>query len=184
MTNNELGISNIDAKTLIAAYEDALAEEISAWYAYTIVAPFLQGPNHLEIEEEYQDHAKDEFEDHAMWLMERINQLGGSPVHMLAPWEMQRVASHKYIRPIPPYDVIKSLDQNIQAEKDAIETYMKLEKLTRDTDISANNKMKAILADEQEHLQDLIEWKDACQNGQPIKRKLGGRLNYGDFFKK
>ena len=36
---SKLGITGIDNKVLIAALQDALAEEINAWYAYEIVAP-------------------------------------------------------------------------------------------------------------------------------------------------
>ena len=59
------------------------------------------------------------------------------------------------------------LEQNIQSEKGAIETYTALEVVTRDNDVVTNRKVKEILADEQEHLQNLIDLhKDIC--GHPI----------------
>ena len=181
---NKLGITGIDNKALIAALQDALAEEINAWYAYEIVAPFLTGNNHLEIEELFREHAKDELEDHAYWLMDRINKLGGAPMGILSLSNINRVATHKYITPTAPFNVITIIDQNIKAEEGAIETYIKLEKLTRDKDVVTNQKMKEILADEQEHLQALLEWKDACQNGKKVSfKKTGGTFNYLNYVR-
>ena len=181
---NDLGIKGLDIKVLISALEDALAEEYLAWYAYSIEAPFLTGPNHLEIEELFQETAKDEYEDHAYWLMDRINKLGGNPSKILHPDWLNRKATHKYILPKAPFNVIDAINRNIEAEKNAIETYVKLEQMTRDKDVVTNKKMKEILADEQDHLQDLLEWKDACQNGKPISAKRnGGKFSYVDYLK-
>ena len=81
-------------------------------------------------------------------------------------------------------DVIKSIDQNIKAEQDAIETYNKLEKITRDKDVVSNQKIKEILADEQEHLQALIECRDNCQYRRQIKEsKNGGTFNYLNYVR-
>ena len=181
---NKLGITGIDNQELISALEDALAEEINAWYAYEIVAPFLTGPNHLKLEEIYKEHAKDELEDHAYWLLDRINKLGGKPMNILSPNGLNRTATHKYIVPDSSFDVIKSIDQNIKAEQDAIETYNKLEKITRNKDVVSNQKIKEILADEQEHLQALIECRDNCQYRRQIKEsKNGGTFNYLNYVR-
>lgn len=182
---NKLGISGIDNRIIISALETALAEEYLAWYAYMIAAPFLTGPNHLEIEELYKEHAKDEFEDHACWLMDRINKLGGKPMRVISPNMLNEKAKHKYITPPSNFNVIASIDQNIKAEQGAIETYTQLEKLTRDKDVVTNQKIKEILADEQDHLQNLIEWKDACQNcksPEECNSKKEKKLSYLNYF--
>ncbi|MBO6271653.1 hypothetical protein J6O48_02600 [bacterium] len=52
-------------------------------------------------------------------------------------------------------DVKQSLIDNIQAEKNAIYTYRLIEEQTRNGDIITNDKIKHILIDETEHLQEL-----------------------------
>lgn len=55
-------------------------------------------------------------------------------------------------------DVYQSLLDNIEAEKGAIETYRELEEMTRNVDVVSNDKIKQILADEIEHLQELEDF--------------------------
>lgn len=154
-TTQELQINGIDKKTLVDLLQDALAEEFNQWYMYTIVAPYLVGPKRINTVKIYEEQAEDELKDHAYWLMERINQLGATPNKIWSPDDWDKVATHKYIVPNDSCDVVENIKQNIESEKGAIETYAKLEKLTRDKDVVTNNKMKEILADEQEHLQNL-----------------------------
>ena len=55
-------------------------------------------------------------------------------------------------------DIKKSLEDNIINEEGAIETYRELVKLTDEVDPSSNSKLKKILADEEEHLQELKDF--------------------------
>lgn len=149
---------------IIDMLQIALAEEFNAWYQYTIVSKFLKGVNRPDVEKFYEEAAKDEFEDHAMFLLERISQLGGYPSKLMTPTDWNVIAEHKYI--IPEFtsegDIIltESIDQNIIAEKGAIETYSKIEEFTRNIDVVTNSKVKQILKDEQEHLQELLDFKN------------------------
>ena len=164
---SDLMIKNLENKDLVTLLQSALAEEYLQWYQYTVVIPFAVGQDRVNIVEAFKEHAKDELEDHAAWLIERINQLDGVPTLVDEPSKWNLCAVHKYIKPTPPYDVCALLEQNIQSEKGAIETYTALEVVTRDNDVVTNRKVKEILADEQEHLQNLIDLhKDIC--GHPI----------------
>lgn len=164
---SDLMIKNLENKDLLTLLQSALAEEYLQWYQYTVVIPFAVGHDRVNIVEAFKEHAKDELEDHAAWLIERINQLDGVPTLVDEPSKWNLCAVHKYITPKPPYDVCTLLEQNIQSEKGAIETYTALEAVTRHNDIVTNKKVKEILADEQEHLQNLIDLhKDIC--GHPI----------------
>ena len=164
---SDLMIKNLENKDLLTLLQSALAEEYLQWYQYTVVIPFAVGQDRVNIVETFKEHAKDELEDHAAWLIERINQLDGVPTLVDEPSKWNLCAVHKYITPKPPYDVCTLLEQNIQSEKGAIETYTALEVVTRDNDVVTNRKVKEILADEQEHLQNLIDLhKDIC--GHPI----------------
>ena len=158
---SDLMIKNLENKDLVTLLQSALAEEYLQWYQYTVVIPFAVGQDRVNIVEAFKEHAKDELEDHAAWLIERINQLDGVPTLVDEPSKWNLCAVHKYIKPTPPYDVCTLLEQNIQSEKGAIETYTTLEAVTRDNDVVTNRKVKEILADEQEHLQNLIDlYKD------------------------
>lgn len=145
---------NIDVNVLLEKLQVALAEEFNAWYQYFIVCPYAFGNERSEIVETFKEQAKDELEDHACWLMERINQLGAEPINVISPDMWNKTAEHKYLAPTN-FDIITLLEQNIEAEIGAIETYTELEKFTRDKDVVTNTKIKEILADEQEHLQNL-----------------------------
>ena len=146
---------------IIDAMKNALKEEFNAWYGYIIVKEWLTGIDRKEIEEFYEETAKDELEDHAYWLMKRINQLGGTIEDISQSPAVLETAVHKYISPVwknGNIDIISSLEINIKNEEGAIETYEELVKMTEGVDPASNSKLKEILADEQEHLQELKDF--------------------------
>lgn len=138
---------------LLSMLKDALSEELLAWWHYTVCAPFLHGKRRPELVEFFKETAKDELEDHAYWLMERLQQLGTDPNDIVDPSSWNSIATHKFI--IPSYDTCEAVWNNIKAERGAIETYSKLEEFTKDRDIVTHSKIEEILKDEQEHLQEL-----------------------------
>ena len=120
-----------------------------------IIIPFLEGMHKEEAVDFFKETAKDELEDHAYWLMERINQLGIYPSQIINSTYWDNIAKHKYIPPVQ--NILQAIRNNIAAECGAIETYQELEKFTRDRDVVTNTKVKEILADEQQHLADLYD---------------------------
>jgi len=149
--------------SIIEALKNALKEEINAWYGYIIVKEWLAGPERNNIVEFYEKTAKDELEDHAYWLMKRISQLGGSIKDISLTPNSLDSANHKYLAPIWNKDKInvkESLELNIQNEEGAIETYKELVQMTEGVDPTSNSKLKEILADEEEHLQELKDYLD------------------------
>lgn len=155
---------------IVEALKNALREELNAWYGYVIVKEFLVGPERVNIQKFYEDTAKDELEDHAYWIMERISQLGGeiSDISM-SPCNWQD-ADHEYLQPMwisGGVPVRESLITNIKNEEGAIDTYKKLVFVTEDIDPITNCKAKEILADETEHLQELKDFLNDInsQNG-------------------
>ena len=154
-------INEEEGSKIIDAMKNALKEELNAWYGYVIVKEWLTGTERKDIEKFYEDTAKDELEDHGYWLMERINQLGGTIEDIAMSPNSWDTATHKYIAPTwskGNIDIKKSLEDNIKNEEGAIETYKELVKLTKDIDPASNSKLKKILADEQEHLQELKDF--------------------------
>ena len=64
---------------LVLKLENALAEELIAFYQYTMAWPFIHGKERNKLETVLKDNAKDELEDHAYWLLERLDQLKRQP---------------------------------------------------------------------------------------------------------
>ncbi len=154
-------INETEGSKIIDAMKNALKEELNAWYGYVIVKEWLKGTDRKDIEKFYEDTAKDELEDHAYWLMKRINQLGGTIEDISMSPNSWETANHKYIAPTwskDNIDIKKSLEDNIKNEEGAIETYEELVKMTEEIDPASNSKLKEILADEQEHLQELKDF--------------------------
>lgn len=138
----------------------ALSEEFNAWYFYLITKEFIIGQHFKQIKELFEETAKDELEDHAYWLIERLNQIGYSIEQIAHPSSWANLAEHPYVKPIfkedgsiEPKNV---LEQAIQSELDAIATYTNLVEFTNAIkDSTSNLKLREILADEEEHLSDL-----------------------------
>ena len=149
---------------LISKLLNALSEEIMAWYAYFITKPFLVGKERQNIEDAFDEFAEDELNDHGEWIINRINELGGSVYDISSPSKAELYANHKIIMPsICPetgnVDVIDALNTNIEMEIGAIQTYKDLVEFTDSKDPASNSKLKEILADEEEHLSKLKEFK-------------------------
>ena len=92
-------VINEASSEIIDKMKNALREEFNAWYGYIIVKEWLEGTDRKDIEKFYEDTAKDELEDHGYWLMERINQLGGTIEDITESPNSWKSANHKYISP-------------------------------------------------------------------------------------
>lgn len=162
-------------KQLIGMLTNAFKEEINAFYAYFIVKEYLVGINRKCVEEFFEEAAKDELYDHAAYILKRIAQLGGYPVDANHIANVA-AAKHPYIAPIYTQknlnpqddmsdkieyavDVKTAINQNIEAEKGAIETYRQICDYTQNIDIVTHREIKRILEDEVEHLQELLDLK-------------------------
>ena len=115
---------------LVQKLENALAEEFIAFYQYTMAWPFIHGKERNNLEKVLKDNAKDELEDHAYWLLERLDQLKRQPETIKNIDEINKFAKHKYIIPVVT-DVKSIIEDNIKAEQGAIETYLELEELQK-----------------------------------------------------
>ena len=165
---------------LIGMLTNAYKEEINAFYYYFVTKEYLVGVNRKCVEEFFEEAAKDELYDHAAYLLKRIAQLGGMPVDALSPANVA-TAKHPYITPTyfakstgieddmadkTEYglDVMTAINQNIEAEKGAIETYRAICDFTQSIDIVTHREVKRILEDEVEHLQELYDFKADLEN--------------------
>lgn len=144
-------IVKLDVKKLIKLLNKALADEWLAYYQYWIGAKIAEGPMRNAVVAELEEHATEELK-HAVMLVERIIQLGGTP--LLEPKEWYKMTNCGYLPPKDPF-VVNLLKQNIEGEQCAIEVYDKLVRMTEEKDEITHKMVVDILEDEVEHEEDL-----------------------------
>jgi bacterioferritin len=147
-------ILGVDSKKLIEMLNGALSEEWLAYYQYWIGARVMEGPMRSEIEPELLVHANEEL-GHAVMVVNRIIQLGGTPV--LTPADWMKLSSCEYAVPSDPY-VEAILDQNLEGERCAIARYQQIADFTSGKDHATHQMATSILNDEIEHEQDIEDW--------------------------
>lgn len=144
-------IIGMDVNEIVKELNKALADEWLAYYQYWIGAKVAKGPMRGAVVAELEEHASEELE-HAGMLVERMMQLGGTPI--LSPEEWYKVTNCGYDAPSDP-KVKKLLKQNIKGEQCAIDVYQKLSKILKDKDPITYQMVLEILEDEVEHEEDL-----------------------------
>ncbi len=151
MGTKGLSLVQVDIPKLIELLNRALADEWLAYYQYWIGAKVAQGPMRSAVVAELEEHANDELR-HAGMLVERILQLGGTP--LLSPDEWQKMTNCGYDAPTDP-SVKALLEQNVKGEQCAIEVYRTIVEMTRGKDDVTFRMALEILQDEVEHEDDL-----------------------------
>lgn len=139
--------------------EVAAAEEILAFYGYRVVSPYLVGQERANIEEFFNDTAKDELDDHFVKLLNRMNELQYIPTRIFDFANIQSTAVCEYHTPENVSELIPILEQNIESEECAIRHYQRIIDLSRDLgDYTTERLVKEIQADEYDHLSGLHDF--------------------------
>lgn len=144
----------LDIPELLNKLNAALSEEWLAFYQYWVGAFVVEGAMRADVQREFEEHAQEEFL-HAKMLAERIIQLEGVPV--LDPSHWVDLARCKYTPPIKN-DVTTLLKQNIAAERCAVIRYEEIATFTNNIDYTTCDIAKRIMAEEEEHEQDLQDY--------------------------
>ena len=154
MGKEAIKVSSVDVKKLIKMLNAALSEEWLAYYQYWIGARLMEGPMRSEVEPELLVHANEEL-NHAVLVVNRIIQLGGTPV--INPKDWEKLARCAYDEPSDPYiEVI--LEQNLKGERCAIQRYQEIADFTAGKDHSTHQMAVQILNDELDHENDIESW--------------------------
>ena len=143
-----------DRKMVIKLLNDALATEWVCVLRYRRHYFTAKGIASEPIAAEFLVHANEEL-SHADRLAERIVQLGGEP--MLDPDSLKARSHADYDESL---DLKAMIRANLVAERIAVEVYRQLIALIGDKDPSTTHLLRAILADEEEHADDLSDWLD------------------------
>mgnify|MGYP003592731584 CR=1 FL=1 len=154
MGKTAVEISNVNNKEIITVLNEALSEEWLAYYQYWIGSRLMVGPMRSEVEPELLLHATQEL-GHAELVLNRIIQLGGTPV--LNPNKWKDLARCDYEEPSDPYiEVI--LEQNLRGERCAIQRYQTLAAMTEGKDYATYQMAITILNEELEHEHDIEDF--------------------------
>jgi bacterioferritin len=154
MGKQGIKVSSVDVEKLVGMLNAALSEEWLAYYQYWIGARLMEGPMRSEIEPELLLHADQEL-GHAVLVVNRIIQLGGTPV--INPMDWPKHAGCAYEAPTDPYiEVI--LEQNLNGERCAIQRYQEIADFTNVKDHATHQMAVQILNDELEHENDIEDW--------------------------
>lgn len=140
------------AKEICKLLNDALATEWVCVLRYRRHFFTASGRTSPAIANEFLVHANEEM-GHADRLAERIVQLGGEP--LLDPANFAERSHAEYDDSLDLDSMIRS---NLVAERVAVEVYRQLIKLIGDKDPTTKRLLQDILADEEEHADELSDW--------------------------
>ena len=155
---NEGVEERIDANAVLGILYKRYAEEVLQWYHYYVVSGFMMGRERPSVEKSFSAMADDELNDHASKLLKRISELGGDIETVKDINALSALSECTYAIPTKPYDTRQLVTMNIEHERCAINGYEELCDLTRGKDDTTYEMAAAILADEEEHLQELRDY--------------------------
>jgi bacterioferritin len=138
-----------DRETVIRILNEALATEIVCVLRYKRHYFMAQGIHAQAVADEFLEHANEE-QGHADRIAERITQLGGAP--NFSPEGLATRSHSEYVEGDTLEDMIR---EDLVAERVAIESYSEIVRYLGDRDITTRRMMEEILANEEEHADDL-----------------------------
>ena len=137
---------------IVKLLNDSLATELVCVLRYRRHHFTAQGLASSPIADEFLVHANEELA-HADRLARRIVQLGGEPD--FSPDSLSQRSHAGYDAAHPLKAMIKA---NLVAERVAIESYSQQIRLIGDKDVTTRRLLEDILADEQQHADELADW--------------------------
>jgi bacterioferritin len=150
-----------NVKEAVALLNQAVATEVVCILRYKFHATCAMGLASEAVKEEFAQHAREE-EQHLDLLAERINQLGGKPD--LNPEGLAGRAASEYVE---GENLVEMIKENLVAERIAVETYREMVRFFGDKDPTTRVLLERILAQEEEHANDMHDLLVAHQ-GQPM----------------
>jgi bacterioferritin len=138
-----------EVKQAIDLLQTALATEIVCVLRYTMHAVAAVGIDSESVKEEFSEHADDE-RHHMELIADRINQLGGTP--NMSPEGLATRSTTEYG---DADDLIGMIKENLVAERIAVEHYRELIRYFGDKDPTTRVMLEGILAQEEDHANDM-----------------------------
>ncbi len=136
-------------ENVINILNEALATEIVCTLRYKSHYFRAEGISASVAAEEFLEHAEQE-QQHADWLAERIVQLGGKP-----NFNPEGLLSRSHAEFVEGENLREMIVEDLIAERIAIDSYREVAKYLGDQDPTSRRIMEDILAQEEEHADDM-----------------------------
>jgi bacterioferritin len=138
-----------DRKAVVKVLNEALATEIICVLRYKRHQFMAKGIHAKSVAAEFAEHAAAE-QGHADLLAQRIVQLGGEPDY--SPASLVLRSHTEYVE---GGDLVEMIEEDLVAERVAIESYGEMIRYVGAADPTTRRVLEGILADEEEHAEDL-----------------------------
>lgn len=142
-----------DRARLIEVLNEVVATEVVCFLRYSQHAIAATGIDRAQVAAEFREHAAEEMQ-HGLRAAERISQLGGQPD--FDPATLVARAHTEYVT-TDESDLRRMLEENLVAERIVITSYQEIIRWIGDGDPTTRRLMESILAEEEEHADDLID---------------------------
>ncbi|WP_166207622.1 ferritin-like domain-containing protein [Cognatiluteimonas telluris] len=143
-----------DRKEVVRLLNEALATEwvcVLRYYRHYFMAAGMLADS---VKSEFLEHAQQEL-SHANRIAERIVQLGGEP-----DLDPETLTSRSHAEYKPGSDLRDMVKENLIAERIAIDSYREMILYIGDRDTTTKRILEAVLADEEEHADDMADLLD------------------------
>ena len=140
-----------DRARVIDVLNQALATEIVCTLRYRRHYYAAKGIHSESIKQEFLAHAKEE-QEHADWIAERINQLGGMP-----DFDPDGLAARSHSEYVEGTDLASMIREDLVAERVAIEIYSEVVRWLDKDDPTTRKLIEEILKAEEEHANDMAD---------------------------
>ena len=151
-----------DREKVIAVLNEALATEIVCVLRYKRHYFMASGIHANAVAQEFAEHAAEE-QGHADRIAGRITQLGGEP-----DFNPEGLATRSHSQYVEGKSLVDMIREDLVAERIAIDSYGEIVRFLGDRDVTTRRMMEEILANEEEHaddLRDLLETMDPTRPG-------------------
>ena len=138
-----------DREQVVKVLNEVLATELVCVLRYKRHYYTVEGLYSDSIRAEFLEHANEE-QQHADWVAARIVQLNGEP-----DFQPASLASRSHSQYSEGDDAVSMIEEDLVAERIAIETYMEIIRWLGDGDPTTRRMIEEILEKEEEHAEDL-----------------------------
>jgi bacterioferritin len=138
-----------DVRRVIDVLNEVLATEIVCTLRYKRHYFTVRGIHTESIAQEFLEHANEE-QQHADLVAERITQLRGEP-----DFNPETLVRRSHAEYASSTQIVEMLQEDLVAERVAIETYREIVRWLGDSDPTTRRMMEEILAKEEEHADEL-----------------------------
>ena len=138
-----------DRAVVVKLLNEALATEIVCTLRYKRHHFMARGIHSQSVAQEFLEHANEE-QAHADKISERIVQLGGEP-----DFSPEGLLTRSHSEYVAGGDIVEMIKEDLVAERIAIDSYSEIIRYLGDADVTTRRVMEEILANEEEHAEDL-----------------------------